>query len=260
MTHLKSQNTLRTSVAIILGICLLASDSAAQGIVLPLPPEDRQMILTQLGPIVGRALPSMPIQDVSIYFPLREKASLYQVTAGRDTGKTQTLGLTMVKRPDGESGWRFQFSPSLAGFLRQTPEGNLIMPAVGDTGDGVVVVTTPAYPFVIKGMKPGETRYYVQQVVAYDLDDPAEQEYSGFMRGSFTYSGAYQVIVPAGIFEAVLFSLKCEGKVGPAKTHDTAYYFFAPGKGVIAMLTHEEATAFWIIHINTTSGEVLTAN
>jgi hypothetical protein len=194
-----------------------------------------------------------------MYFPLQEKASLYQVTAGRDTGKTQTLGLTKVRRPNAESAWRFQFSPWLAGFLHQTPEGDLIMPAVGDTGDGVVVVTTPANPFVVKGMKPGETRYYVQQVVVYALDDPADQEYSGSLNGSYTYLGAYQVIVPAGTYESVLFRLKCEGKVGPAQTHDTAYYFFAPGKGVVAMINQEEATAFWFIHIDTTSGEVLTA-
>ena len=44
----------------------------------------------------------------------------------------------------------------IAGFIRQTPEGDLIMPPVSDTGDGMVVVTTPASPFVVKGMKPGE--------------------------------------------------------------------------------------------------------
>ena len=32
------------------------------------------------------------------------------------------------------------------------------MPAVNDPGEGVVVVTTPANPFVAKGMQPGETR------------------------------------------------------------------------------------------------------
>jgi hypothetical protein len=244
-----------------LGLLLLASESAgAQSVVLPLPPEDQRMIAAQLGPVVGKALPGTAIEDVSTYFPLQEKASLYEVTAGCDTGKTQTLGLTKVRRPNGESAWRFQFSPSLAGFLRQTPEGDLVMPAVGDTGDGVVVVTTPANPFVVKGMKPGETRYYAQQVVVYALDDLADQEYSGSLNGSYTYLGAYQVIVPAGTYQAVLFRLKCEGKVGPAQTHDTAYYFFAPGRGVVAMINQEEATAFWIIHIDTTSGEVLTAN
>jgi hypothetical protein len=193
MADFKRQNTLRTPVTVMLSLFLLASESAgAQGVVLPLPPDDQEMIAAQLGPIVGRALPSMPIEDVSTYFPLQEKASIYQATAGRDTGKTQTLGLAKVRRPNGEFAWRFQFSPSLAGFIRQTPEGDLIMPAVGDTGDAVVVVTTPASPFVVKGMKPGETRYYVQQVVVDALDEPADQEYSGSLNGSYTYLGAYQ--------------------------------------------------------------------
>jgi len=252
---------LRTLVALMLGLLFVASASAgAQSAMLPLPPEDQRMIAAQLGPVVGRALPSTPIEDVSVYFPLREKVSLYQVTAGRDIGKTRTLALTKVRRPNGESAWRFQFSPSLAGFLRRTPEGDLIMPAVDDTGDGVVVVTTPANPFVLKGMKPGETRYYVQQVVVYARGAPADQEYSGSLNGSYTYLGAHQVIVPAGTYQSILFRLECEGKVGPATTHDIAYYFFAPGKGVIAMINQEEATAFWIIHIETTSGDVLRAN
>ena len=82
----------------------------------------------------------------------------------------------------------------------------------------------------------------------------------GSLRGAYTYVGTYQVTVPAGSYKAVLLRLKCEGKVGPAHTHDTAYYFFAPGKGVVAMISQEDATAFWIIHIDTTSGKVLIAN
>jgi hypothetical protein len=245
-----------------IGVLLLASQSVrAQGIVLPLPAEDQQMINSQLGPnVVGKALPSRPIESASAYFPLEEKASVYHVTAGPNAGNVQTLGVAKVRRPNGKSAWRFQFSPSLTGFIRQTPEGDLIMPTVGDTGEGVVVITTPANPFVIKGMKPGESRAYEQRVVVDALDDPSDQEYSGSLNGTYTYLGNYQVTVPAGVYAAALFRLKCQGKVGPAETHDTAYYFFAPGKGVVAMISQENATAFWIIHIDTTSGKVLTTN
>jgi hypothetical protein len=262
MTNLNMPNASRTLVAVALGAMLIVSGSArADGVVLPLPPEDQQMIAAQLGPgVVGKALPSSPIEAASSYFPLQEKASIYQVTAGPNAGNRQTLGLAKVRRPNGKLAWRFQLSPSLTGFIRQTPEGDLIMPTVGDTSEGVVVITTPANPFVLKGMKPGESRSYVQQVVVNALDDPADQEYSGSLNGTYTYLGTYQVTVPAGTYEAVLFRLKCEGKVGPAHTHDTAYYFFAPGKGVVAMISQENATAFWIIHIDTTSGKVLTGN
>ena len=261
ITKLNRQNSLRTAVIGVLGVVLLASESArAQGLVLPLPAEDQQMITSKLGSIVGKALPSKPIDDVSIYFLLQEKMAHYRVTAGPNAGNTQTLGLAKTRRSGGKSAWRFQFSPSLAGFVHQTPQGDLMVPAVTDTSEGVVVITTPANPFMLKGMKPGETRSYSQQVSVIELDDPADQEYSGSLNGTYTYVGTYKVTVPAGTFSAVLLRLKCSGKVGPAMTQDSAYYFFALGKGVVAMISQEDATAFWIIHIDTTSGKVLITN
>jgi hypothetical protein len=252
---------MRRIVTVTLGILVLAAGLArADDVVLLLPPEDQQMIAAKLGPIVGKALPSKPIEDVSVYSPLHEKAGIYRVTAGPNAGNTQRLGLAKTRRPGGRSAWRFQFSPSLAGFIRQTPQGDLMVPAVTDTSEGVVVITTPANPFLLKGMKPGETRSYSQQVSVIELDDPTDQKYSGSLNGIYTYVGTYQVTVPAGAFEAVLLRLKCEGKVGPAQTHDTAYYFFAPGKGVVAMISQEDATAFWIIHIDSTCGKVLIEN
>jgi hypothetical protein len=261
MRNLHRQTAFFVLATAVLGApCLIPNSARAQGVVLPLPVEDRQMITAKLGTIVGKALPSKPIEDVSVYFPLQEKTAIYQVTASPNAGNTQTLGLAKTKRPGGKSAWRFQFSPSLAGFIHQTPQGDLMVPAVTDTGEGVVIITTPANPFVLKGMKPGEMRSYSQQVSVIELDDPADQEYSGSLNGTYTYAGTYQVTVPAGSYKAVLLRLKCEGKVGPARTHDTAYYFFAPGKGVVAMISQEDATAFWIIHIDTTSGKVLIKN
>ena len=240
-------------------VLLLGTRSArAQGVILPLPPQDQQMISAQLGPgVVGNALPSTPIQDASIYFPLQERAPTYQVTAGRNAGNTQTLGLVKIQRPNGRMAWRFQMSPSLAGFIRQTPEGDLVMPTVSDPGEGVMVITTPANPFVPKGMQPGETRTYSQQVSVNYLDDPTDQRYSGALNGTYTYLGMYQVTVPAGTYQAVLFRTKCEGKVGPAHTQNTAYNFFAPGVGMVAMIMQEDVSAFWIYNIDSTTGKVL---
>ncbi len=259
MTDLSRQNTLRMLVTVTLGVLLLASGSArAQGVVLPLPSTDQQKITAQLGPgVVGNALPSKPIGDASVYFPLQNSALTYQVTAGPNTGNTQSLGLAKTRRPSGKSAWRFQLSPSLAGFLRQTAGGDIIMPAVTDSGEGVVVVTTPANPFVPKGMQPGETRTYSQQVSVNYLDDPTDQKYSGSVNGSYTYVGTYQVTVPAGTFSAVLFRVFCEGRVGPAHTQNTGYNFFAPGVGMVAMILQEDVTAFWIFNIDSTTGKVL---
>jgi hypothetical protein len=252
---------MRTLVAITLGFLLLTSEAArAQGVVLPLPAQDQQKITAQLGSgVVGIALPSQPITDPAALFPLQNSAMTYQVTAGPNAGNTQSLGLAKTRRPSGSSAWRLQLSPSLAGFLRQTAEGDIIMPAVMDSGEGVVVVTTPANPFVPKGMQPGETRTYAQQVSVNYLDDPADQKYSGSLTGTYTYVGTYQVTVPSGTFPAVLFRVFCDGRVGPAHTVNTGYTFFSPGVGVVAMILQEDVTAFWLFNIDSTTGKVLTS-
>jgi hypothetical protein len=148
-------------------------------------------------------------------------------------------------------------TPSLVGYISSTPPGDLIMTAVSDAGEGVVVVSTPADPFIVKGIKPGETRTYSQQVAVNYLDDPSDREYSGSLHGTFTYLGIYHVTVPAGTYNAALFREKFEGKVGPAHTQDTQYSFFAPGVGLVAMITQEDVEAFWIYQIDTTTGKVL---
>jgi|HubBroStandDraft_1064217.scaffolds.fasta_scaffold38076_3 hypothetical protein len=250
---------MRTLVTVTLGLLLLASGVArAQGVVLPLPPEDQKVISAQLGAgVVGAALPSQPITDPSVYFPLQDKAQKFQVVAGRHAGEIQTLGLLKTRRPGGKMAWRFGLSPTLNGFMRETPEGDIIMAALSDSGEGVVIVTTPANPFVPKGMQPGETRTYAQQVSVNYLDDPGDQRYSGAIKGTYTYVGTYQVTVPAGTFPAVLFRVKCEGKVGPAHTQNMGYNFFAPGVGMVAMILEDDVTAFWIFNIDSTSGKVL---
>ena len=108
-------------------------------------------------------------------------------------------------------------------------------------------------------MQPGETRSYTQQVQVNYLDDPSDQRYAGSINGTYTYIGTYQVTVPAGTFPAVLFRVKCEGKVGPAHTQNTGYNFFAPGVGMVAMILEEDVTAFWLFNIDSTTGKVLMA-
>ncbi len=247
---------------VILALCGFLSVSgsarAQSGVVLPLPPDDQQRISTLLGPGVVRSpLPSVPIQDASLYFPLQERALTYQVTAGTNAGTTQTLGLSKAHRPNGKAAWRFQMAPSLSAFISQTPTGDLVMPTVSDPNEGVVVITTPANPFVPMGMQPGETRSYSQTVSVNYLDDPTDQKYSGSLNGTYTYIGTYEVTVPAGTYQTVLFRVNCEGRVGPAHTQNTAYNFFAPGVGIVAMIMQEDVSAFWIYNIDSTSGKVL---
>src|SRR5881296_244568 len=118
-------------VAVALAFVSPAGDARGQGVVLPLPPADQQKLVANLGAgVVGAALPSEPISDASVYFPLNEKTFVFQVTSGSNTGNTQNLVLKKARRPSGATSWRFNFAPSLAGFLNLTGSGDLMMPAV----------------------------------------------------------------------------------------------------------------------------------
>src|SRR5271155_5974579 len=171
---------LQMVIAAILAVLLLTAASArADGVVLPLPPEDQQKITAQLGPgVVGNALPSQPIGDVSTYFPLTSRSLTYQITSGPKAGNSESSEVARVRRPGGRLAWRLTLSPSLTGFIAQGMDGWLVMPAVSDPGEGVVVVTTPANPFVPKGMQPGETRSFSQKVSVNYLDNPTDQDRS----------------------------------------------------------------------------------
>jgi hypothetical protein len=118
---------MRVPVTVTLSLLLLVSGTArARGVVLPLPPQDQQNITAQLGAaVVGAALPSNLINDPSIYFPLQQKSQQFQVVAGPHAGTIQTLGLWQARRPGGRKAWRFQMTPSLAGFMRETDPGDI---------------------------------------------------------------------------------------------------------------------------------------
>ena len=226
--------------------------------VLPLPDDDAQFIAKMLGSgVVGQALPSKPIDDVSLYFPLVEKTKSFQVTSGPNAGRTQSLSVSKGRRPNGNPAWRVEMSPSLFAFIQSDGAGDLQIAAVSDTSEGLIIVTTPPNPFVVKGMAPGATRHVEQKVSVMYLDDPADQRYAGTLSGDFTYVGTYQLTVPAGSWPAILLRLKVSGKVGPASTEDTAYYFFAPNLGMIAMISQEDVEAFWIVHVDSRMGKVL---
>ena len=252
---------MRSSVVVAVLVSAVCVHGVAHAQVLPLPADDQKRITKLLGDgIVGQALASAPIADPSVYFPLIERTRVFNVTSGKNAGQQQTLHVAKGQRPNGNPAWRFEMSPSLFGFINKSDGGDLNMPAVSDTSEGVVVVTTPANPFVLTGMQPGETRSLAQKVSVNYLDDPTDQRYSGSLSGTYTYVGTYQLTVPAGMYPAILMRVNLSGKIGPAHTDDTAYYFFAPNIGVVAMISQEDVEAFWIIHIDSSTGKVLASS
>jgi hypothetical protein len=244
--------------AVALAVVSSAGEAWAQGLVLPLPASDQQQLANYLGAgVVGAARPSERILDAGAYFPLQDKTLIFKVTSGGKAGDTQHLGLKKTRRPSGTPAWRFQFTPTLAAFITPERSGDLTMSAVSDSDEGVVAVTTPANPFVLIGMGPGESRSFSQTVSVNYLDDPTRRDWGGSLNAVYTYVGTYQVQVPAGAFTAILFRIASHGKVGPADVTYTAWYLFARDVGLVAMVNLEDVSAFWVYHVDTTIGKVL---
>src|SRR5262245_21597474 len=245
-------------VAVALAIDLSAAEVRAQGVVLPLPAADQQQIAAHLGPsVVGAAIPSQRIVDAASYFPLQERLLIFQITSGNNAGASQGLTLKKTRRPIGTPAWRFQFAPTLFAFINTTPGGDLMMSAVSDTDEGVVGVSTPPNPFVLTGLEPGESRTFSQTVAVNYLDDPTRRDWGGRLNETYTYVGSYRLMVPAGAYDSILIRFAYQGKVGPADVTYTAWYFFARDVGLVAMVTLEDVSAFWIYHVDTTVGKVL---
>jgi hypothetical protein len=247
--------------AVVLAVMLGASVARAGEDVVPsLPAADASALAAKLGPgVVGHALPSAPIASASRYFPLEARTRSYRVTDGARKDTTVQLAVARGARPNGTPAWRLQLTPSLEAFLHAAPDGDLLLTAMADSGEGLVVVTTPPSGFLIEGLEPGRTRTVAQSVAVKYLDDPGDARYTGTLTSEYTHLGTFAVEVPAGSYQAALVRHRHTGTVGPADTQDTAYYLLAPGVGVVAMVTQEDIEAFWVIHLDTSTGKVLAA-
>lgn len=250
---------IRTIAAAVLALVYAAAgDATAQGPVLPLPAADQQQLTNFLGAgVVGQALPCQPITDPTALFPLQPRSRTYQLTSGANAGNTEVLTLSQARRPSGLPAWRLGLSPVLVGFLNNDPQRGLVMPALTDTAEGFLVLSTPPSLFLPRDCPPGQSKPFTHKIAANYLDDPTDTAHSGSLSGQLTYVGCYQVTVPAGTFPAVLTRHHSTGSVGPATVEDTSWTFFAPGVGIVAMVTQEDVAAFWIYHVDTTTGKVL---
>jgi hypothetical protein len=233
---------------------------AADDVVLSLPAGDASVLEAKLGAgVVGEALPSAPIASATTYFPLQDGKRSYVVTDGARKGQSVVLGVSSGARPNGTPAWRLDVTPTMQAFLHQAPGGDLLLTALVDSSEGLVVSTSPPSGFVLEGLQPGTTRTLAQTVSVAYLDDPGDAKYTGTLTSEYAHLGTFAVTVPAGSYQAAVVRHRHDGKVGPADTQDTSYYLLAPGVGVVAMITQEDIEAFWVIHVDTSTGKVLAA-
>jgi hypothetical protein len=110
-----------------------------------------------------------------------------------------------------------------------------------------------------KSMAPGQSIDIDSKLSVSGENSPDKVKYTGTMKATVTYEGAYQVTVPAGSFETVLLRIDAKIHVGPAKVDDTQYLFFAKGVGKVAEIEAQRIAAVLIYHSKSKTAKVLTS-
>ena len=235
----------------------LADDSSSR----LLSDEDRQT----LNEYLGNGVVGDPVQAPALSHGLNDLISLrdgiawrMRVISGKAQGTQQRGSAGLLNRPEGGNAFRFDTGDGRNVLYGQIDKkGNLICYASQDNQEGVISRFTPAQPIFFADMTPGETRRSRSHVSVADLSEPDAETHSGDLDVEFTYLGAFQLTVPAGAFDAVLFRTRLTGKVGPATVQDTIYRFYAKNSGPVAVVETNDVSALLVYHEKTRIGKVL---
>ncbi len=257
---------MKTINFLVLFICLAFpplsgfAQAAENGPAIPLPEDDRAAIEKELGEgVVGAAIPAPEVTDTARYLAANPSARTFHLMSGPDAGKTERHQPTLLKQPAGESIWRYDAGGKFIYFVTARANGDYVMTGVQDTEGGAITKYSPAEPFMLQGLAPGEERTVTLSVTVFDLSNPEEQTHTGVLVVNYRYIGAYKVKVPAGNFDAVLVKWTFKGKVGPASVEDTQYRFFAPDAGIVAAVEQLDVSALLIYNRHTKVARVLAA-
>ena len=227
--------------------------------VIPLPNEDRERIEAGLGPgVIGKAVAAPTIKDPVVFFSMQTARSWrFRYTVGERKDKVEHYILSPRQRAGDVTTWKAITGPTTAMYFRTMKDGSVDLVSDEDRDEGLVTRYSPPVPFWVSNLEPGAVRRSQHSVKVYDLSDPREVSHRGSLNLVYTYVGAYEVIVPAGKFEAVLLKWEHKGKIGPAAIDDVQYILLAKGVGPVALLEKLDASAFLVHQRFEKNGRVL---
>ncbi len=239
---------LAVGVAAAAAASMLAGSAApTAGPIIDLPAKARQEIERYLGKgVVGRAIEAPIIDDPATFMGLDGQQVLrVKVVHGKMAGKTRDITISRLDRRDPQPAWRLDAGDD-AWFGEVDARGSFVQYSTQEAKHGVISRYAPPQPILLRGMRPGESREMRIEVSVFDLARPDRKKHSGYLDLTYTYVGAYEVTVPAGTFETVLFSWRYDGKVGPARVKDNQYWFFADGLGPVARINMKDISAMLV--------------
>jgi hypothetical protein len=221
-----------------------ADGDAARAVSFELGPKERQVLVNFWGKgVVGDPVPGVTIQDGSAWFGLAKKKETWRMSFGPQKGKE--IEITLAPKEGDEKGksWRKTVGKDLSVFLDKTALGGIRVTSKLNSERGTITKFTPGLPQVLSGLKPGQTDSSKFKVGVFDFSHPDHLKHEGTLELEFSHLGNYEVVVPAGRFEAALLKWNLSGRVGPAKIVDLQYKLLVKGRGVVAAIDRNDLTA-----------------
>jgi hypothetical protein len=264
MTHILRRSALlstsvllATLLVVPLSLVVALAASAQTGKVVPLPPDVAKDLELFGEGVVGKPVPAPKLEDLNDYY-LKTLGGTwnYKIVSGKDEGKIREEVIEPIAKKGGNPAWRQDIGGQFAQYMQLLSDGSF-----GKYGEDDLSVGYGAHfhPGVVlpPGGEPGQSYTYTSKVLAYKLGDVNDISYTGEMKTTGTYVGAYQVTTPAGTWPAVLIRAEFDVEIGPAKVKDTTYSFFVKDVGKVAEIEGLRVSALFVYHSDDKTAKVL---
>jgi hypothetical protein len=208
--------------------------------------------------VVGDPAPGRPLRDPVGIARWEAGEWWYRLTAGARRGKTELESLTPIGlTPRGET-WKRTVGREYTLYVRQTADGDLVMPTEIAHAHGARVSFDPPLSYLLIGLEPGERRTFDGKMEVYSAEDPSVKRYSGRIRATTMHGGVYRVKTPAGTFDAILIRTDYKIDIFTVVTvTDRLYTFYAEGVGKVAEAEHRRTSMIGMFNSDTITGKVL---
>jgi len=237
---------------------VMAAEESAQSAAQPVPlSSETRASLEPLGEgVVGEALPAAPIAVPSRLYHVQPGHWEYRILAGANRGQVEEVQLERVSPDDRGATWQLVTNTGGVQQFKVTRQHEVVKLSQEDADSDRLVVYRPGL-VVDPGMQVGQSKSVDAKISSYKRKKRDTVEHDGNLSYTTSYLGAYRVKTPAGAFDTRLLRHEYRIKIGPAKSHNVSYRFYADGVGNVAEVARDDVSALLVYKRKTLTARVL---
>jgi hypothetical protein len=221
-----------------------------------LSPETRDALSPLGDGVVGPALPAAPITEPTKLYHLQPGHWEYRVLDGANKGQVEQVDIERVASDDRDADWRLVTSTGDVQQFKVTRRHEVVKLAQEDADSDRLVVYRPGLA-LDPGMRVGQSKTKNARISSYKRKKRDTVEYDGTLEYTVSYLGAYRVKTPAGDFDTRLLRHEYRIKIGPARSNNVSYSFYADGVGNVAEVSRDDVSAVLVYRRKTLAARVL---